>query len=160
MTSPSSCCPTGSPHPSSQSRQMRNPWSTRPLPARPPAKRYYRQHRGSATRTRFLSVLSFNPADFFPSFFFFPLSLSVLIDPKGGKSLLILNLEKIRDRAERACQDRAAQALSPGKVTTSPREGGRGTKEVKQSGPAPGGKCDTEENAPVSAPHPPSGMGS
>lgn len=43
------------------------------------------------------------------------------------------------------------QALSPGKVTTSPKEGGRGTKEVKQSGAAPGGKCDTEENAPVSA---------
>ena len=66
----------------------------------------------------------------------------MLIDPKRGKSLLILNPEKIRDRAERACQDRTTRALSPGKVTTSPAEGGRGTKEGKQRVAAPGCRYD------------------
>lgn len=66
----------------------------------------------------------------------------MLIDPKRGKSLLILNPEKIRDRAERACQDRTTQALSPGKVTTSPAGGGRGTKEGKQRVAAPGCRYD------------------
>ena len=66
----------------------------------------------------------------------------MLIDPKRGKSLLILNPEKIRDRAERACQDRNTRALSPGKVTTSPAEGGRGTKEGKQRVAAPGCRYD------------------
>lgn len=66
----------------------------------------------------------------------------MLIDPKRGKSLLILNPEKIRDRAERACQDRTTRALSPGKVTTSPAGGGRGTKEGKQRVAAPGCRYD------------------
>lgn len=66
----------------------------------------------------------------------------MLIDPKRGKSLLILNPQKIRDRAERACQDRTTRALSPGKVTTSPAGGGRGTKEGKQRVAAPGCRYD------------------
>ena len=122
----------------------------------PQLKRYYWQHHGSTTWTRFLSVLFFFfliLLTFFLPFFFLP--LSVLIDPKRGKSLLILNPEKIRDRAERACQDRATRALSPGKVTTSPAGGGRGTKEVKQRVAAPGSKRDAEKDPPISTPQPP-----
>lgn len=101
----------------------------------------------------------FNPADFFPSFFFFlSLSLSVPIDPKRGKSLLILNPEKIGDRVERACQDRATRALSPGKVTKAPAAGGNKASEtkggrVKEVNVVPSPLHLAEEEPPISASH-------